>query len=54
MDNFTDVLVTFLDGNIAVALLSMGGSMGNFIKNILICVPKMNLGLTGLERHEGQ
>ncbi len=25
-----------------------------FIKNILICVPKMNEGLTGLERHEGE
>ncbi|XP_067256949.1 coiled-coil domain-containing protein 102A isoform X2 [Chanodichthys erythropterus] len=24
-----------------------------FIKNILICVPKMNKGLTGVERHEG-
>ncbi len=24
------------------------------IKNILICVPKMNEGLTGLERHEGE
>jgi len=26
----------------------------NFIKNILICVPKMNEGLTGVERHEGE
>ncbi len=24
------------------------------IKYILICVPKMNEGLTGLERHEGE
>ncbi len=24
------------------------------IKNILICVPKMNEGLTGLEWHEGE
>ncbi len=24
------------------------------IKNIFICVPKMNEGLTGLERHEGE
>jgi len=24
----------------------------DFIKNILICVPKMNEGLTGVERHE--
>ena len=27
--------------------------LSNFIKNILICVPK-NEGLTGLERHEGE
>jgi len=26
----------------------------DFIKNILICVPKMNEGLTGVERHEGE
>ncbi len=38
-------------GNISVVLLSMEGS--DFIKNILICVPKKNKGLTGLERHEG-
>ncbi len=25
-----------------------------FIKNILIYVPKMNEGLTGFERHEGE
>ncbi len=38
-------------GNISVVLLSM--ELSDFIKNILICVPKMNEGLTGLERHEG-
>jgi len=26
----------------------------DLIKNILICVPKMNEGLTGVERHEGE
>jgi len=26
----------------------------DFIKNILICVPKMNEDLTGVERHEGE
>jgi len=26
----------------------------DFIKNILICVPKMNEGLKGLEQHEGE
>ncbi len=28
--------------------------LSDFIKNILICVLKMNKGLTGLERHEGE
>ncbi len=28
--------------------------LADFFKNILICVPKMNEGLTGLERHEGE
>ncbi len=38
-----------------VHLLSMGGSrkLSDLIKNILICVTKMNEGLTGLEQHEG-
>jgi len=26
----------------------------DFMKNILICVPKMNKGLMGVERHEGE
>ncbi len=41
--------------NIVVSLLSMEGqkaSIENFIKNILIFVPKMNEGLTSFERHE--
>ncbi len=42
-------------GNISVALLSMKGQRApDFIKNILICVLKMNGGLKGLERHEGE
>jgi len=28
--------------------------LSDFIKNILICVLKMNEGLTGLEQHEGE
>ncbi len=28
--------------------------LSDFIKNIFICVPKMNEGLTGLERHKGE
>ncbi len=28
--------------------------LSDFIKNILICVMKINEGLTGLEQHEGE
>ncbi len=28
--------------------------LSDFIKNILICVPKKNEGFTGVERHEGE
>jgi len=44
--------------NDGITLLSMGDikkkSLSDFIKNILICVPKMNEGLVDLERHEGE
>ncbi len=53
MDYFTNVLAVSGPGNIAVALLSTEGQR-DLIKNIIICVPKMNEGLTGLERHEGE
>ncbi len=37
------------------ALLYMQGHKAlYFLINILICVPKMNKGFTGLERHEGE
>ncbi len=38
------------------SLLYMGGSESSLSSsgNILICVPKMNKGLTGLEQHEGK
>ncbi len=32
---------------------AFGSRLSDFIKNILICVLKMNEGLIGLERHEG-
>ncbi len=46
----TDVLTTFLGVNIFVVLLSMEGqkTLGFHQNKILICVPKMNEGLTGL------
>ncbi len=34
--------------------LSRVWELSEFIINILICVQKMNEGLTGLERHEGE
>ncbi len=43
---------TFLCVDCGNILAVYGGS--EIIKHILICVPKMNEGLTGLERHEGE
>ena len=40
--------VNYLAGNAGLTEPS------DFIKNILICVLKMNEGLTGVERHEGE
>ncbi len=55
MDYFTEVLATFLCLDRGSTLAVYGGSeSSDFIKNILMCVPKMNEGLTGLERHEGE
>ncbi len=56
MDYFTDLLAKFLDvdrGNY-IAVYGRVRELSECIKNILICVPKMNRGLTGLERHEGE
>ncbi len=50
---FNDVLATLMcldHGSILVVY----GEVSDFIKHILICVPKMNDGLTGLERYEGE
>ncbi len=56
MDHFNDLLATFLSID-RVKILAVYGRVRELlecIKNILICVPKMNEGLTGLERHEGE
>ncbi len=56
MDYFNNVPITFLSLD-RVRILAVYGrvrELSEFIKNILICVPKMNEGLTGLERHEGE
>ncbi len=56
MDYFNDTLITFLDLDHGSTLAVYAGSESSRIlsKNILICVLKMNGGLTGLERHEGE
>ncbi len=56
MDYFNDVLAMFLSHD-PVRILTVSGrvrELSEFIKNILICVPKMNEGLKGLEQHEGE
>ncbi len=55
MDYFNNVLTTFLGLDcISCVTVYAGSESSDFIKNILICVPEMNEGLGGLERHEGQ
>ncbi len=53
---FNDVFATFLtlDHVRIFAVYGRVRELSEFIKNILICVPKMNEGLTGFERHEGE
>jgi len=43
----------FERGNV-IALNAGLTEPSDLIKNILICVPKMNEGLMGVERHEGE
>ncbi len=50
MDYFTDLLATFLGLDHVRILAVCGGS--ECIKKILMCVPKMNGGLTGFKPHE--
>ncbi len=56
MDYFNDVLVTFLslDRVRILAVYKRVRELSDLIKHILTCVLKMNGGLTGLERHEGE
>ncbi len=56
MDYFIDLLATFLslDRGSILAVYGRVRELSECIKNILICVPKMNKSLTGLERHEGE
>ncbi len=49
MDSFTDVLATFLDLYRVNYIAGYGR-----VRELLICVPKINRGLNGLERTEGE
>ncbi len=53
MDYFNNVLITFLGLERGSCFAVYAGSK-SFIKNILICVQRMNEGLMGLERQEGE
>ncbi len=52
MDYFNDVNTTFLGLARFSYCLWRVRKLSDFIKNILICVQKMNKGLSGLDRHE--
>ncbi len=63
MDYFNDVLATFLGNECSSSMAVYAGSESSQISSkilfvfylflYIICVPKMNKGLTGLEWHEG-
>ncbi len=56
MDNFTDIFTMFLGlGTLQLhCSLWRVRMLSDFFRNILICVPKMYEGLTGLEQHEDE
>ncbi len=53
MDYFNDILATFISLD-RVRILVVFWRVRELSESILICVLKMNEGLTGLERHEGE
>jgi len=56
LDYFNNVLTNF-SGPASFNNIEAYGrviQLSDFSKNILICVPKMNESLTGLEQHEGE
>ncbi len=53
MDSFTDLLATFLDAD-RLNYIAVYGRVREHSECIKNCVLKMNEGLTGLERHEGE
>jgi len=56
MDYFNDIFTTFMDleSGTWVGSLWRDRKLSDLIKNILICVLKMNEDLTDVERHEGK
>ena len=54
LDYINDLFNNFFAPASFIPLEAYGGvrQLSDFIKNILICVPKMNESLTGLEQHE--
>ncbi len=55
MDYFNNVLTIFLGlEHGSYVVVYEGSRLLYFIKTILICVLKMNEGLTGLEQHEDE
>ncbi len=53
MDYFIDYRFWAWEHFSCVAVYA-GSELSDFIKNILICAPKMNESFMGLERHEGE
>ncbi len=56
VDYFIDLLATFLDVDRVnyIAVYGRVRELSECIKNIFICVLKMNRGHTGLEEHESE
>ncbi len=54
MDYLNNVLTTFLGLEHGSCVAVYEGVKKHKKQNILICVPKMSQGLTGLELHEGE
>ncbi len=57
MDYLNDVFTTFLGLKSVSCIAVYAGTirkLSDFTNNILVCVPKINEGLTGLEQHKGE
>ncbi len=56
MDYFNDNILGLEHGSYVSCCVAVyaGSESSRILSKILICVPKMNVGLMGLERHEGE